>query len=300
MDRDEPFEDLEGAVDAPQDTEVELEEAKDEDLEVEVSSEPGEDADEQPEPEPEEEPSPKAEDGQEESDEDLSSYSKRVRKRIERERKITRAAKAEAAALRGQLETERAQKETVATTQQIDQALSEKTAQLKTLREEFDPEKVADEINLFSEIADLQAQKRQLSARGTHASPKPQESKPNPHVARWLERNQEWFDKPEYSAQSVAARQIDQALIAEGLSPGEQGYFEELDRRLAKTVRLPTRTRSKSPVAPVTDTPPRGRHKVVLSKGDLAFMERMGMDTKNPAHLKAFAAERRTSSLRES
>jgi hypothetical protein len=297
MDRDEPFEDLEGNVDAPEQTEVELEEVKDDDLEVEVSSESGE---EHEQPEEEEEPSPQAKEGQEDPEEDdLSSYSKKVRKRIERERRISRAAKAEAAALREQLETERAQKEAVASTQQIDQALTEKTAQLKALREEFDPEKVSDEINLFSEIADLQAQKRYLARGGAQPQQKAKAEGPNPHAEKWLERNQGWFDKPEYLAQSVVARQIDQALIAEGLSPADAGYFEELDKRLAKTVKLPTRARTKSPVAPVMDTPQRSRTKVVLTKQDLAFMEKMGMDPKDPKHLKAFAAER-SSSLRKS
>jgi hypothetical protein len=37
----------------------------------------------------------------------------------------------------------------------------------------------------------------------------------------------------------------------------------------------------------------------MLSRQDLAFMEKLGMDPKNPAHLRAYAAERR-SSLRKS
>jgi hypothetical protein len=302
MDREEQiFEDLDGAVDAPADTEVELEEIKDDDFEVEVSSESGEEH-EQPEEEPETEidiPSPKVKEDQEESEEDdLSSYSKKVRKRIERERRISRAAKAEAETLRQQLDALRAEKEVVASTEQIDAALAEKRAKLKAIREEFDPDKVDEEINLFSEIADLQAQKQQLGARGTPQSAPAQASKPNPHAAKWLERNQGWFDAPGYSAQSAVARQIDQSLIAEGYSPSDAGYFEELDRRLSKTVRLPTHTRSKaavSPVAPVTEGVTHSKTKVVLTKQDLAFMAKMGMDPKNPAHLKAFAAERRTS-----
>lgn len=309
MDRaNEPvFEDLDGNLDLDETiptTEVELDEVKDDEFDVEIEkepdSEPGEDFEAQPEPETEEEPSPKAKESQEESDdEDLSSYSKRVRKRIERERRIARAAKAEAEALRLQLEAVRAEKEVVASTEQLDAALTEKRAELKKVREEFDPDKVDDELKLFEEIVDLQAQKRQMG-RGTPPAQRPQtqatpEQKPSPHVAKWLERNQAWFDKPEYSAQSAVARQLDHTLVAEGYSPTEESYFEELDRRLAKTVRLPTRTKPKSPVAPVTESATRSKTKVVLSKQDLAFMEQMGMDTKNPAHLKAFAAERRTS-----
>jgi DNA polymerase III gamma/tau subunit len=301
MDRDEHFEDLDGNIDEPATEEIELDEVKDdEEIDVEISSAPGEDQEQpEPEPEPEEEPSPKAKEDQEESEDDLSSYSKRVRKRIERERRIARAAKAEADALRQQLDAARRDAEALASTEQIDATLAEKRAKLKAVREEFDPEKVDEEIDLIAEITDLQTQKRQLGARGTPPATKPQTQAPsNPRVAEWLGRNKEWFDRPEYLAQSTAARQIDQSLIAEGYSPSDAGYFEELDRRLSKTVRLPTHTRSKaavSPVAPVAEGVTRSKTRVVLSKQDLAFMEKMGLDTNNPQHLKAFAAERRNS-----
>jgi hypothetical protein len=302
MDRSDPveFEDLEGNIDAPTDTEVELEDIKEEDdVDIEVAADPGED-NEQPEEETEEESSSKAREGQEESDQDdLLSYSKKVRKRIERERKIARAAKAEAEALRQQLDAIQAERQVSVDSQQIDATLTEKRAALKKIREEFDPERVDDELKLLEEITDLQAQKRHLGARGTPPAQRPQ-APANPHVAAWLKRNQGWFDKPEYSAQSAVARQIDQALVAEGYSPGEAGYFEEMDRRLAKVVRLPTRAKPTSPVAPVTEGATVPKTKVVLSRGDLAFMEKMGMDTKNPKHLKAFAAERRRSAMRNS
>jgi hypothetical protein len=77
--------------------------------------------------------------------------------------------------------------------------------------------------------------------------------------------------------------------------PTDAKYFEELDKRLAETVRLPTRAKPKSPVAPVTEGATHSKTKVVLTKQDLAFMEKMGLDPKNPRDLKAFAAERRNS-----
>jgi hypothetical protein len=303
MDREEQiFEDLDGNIDEPATEEVELdaEVKEDDDLEVEIADS----GEEQEQPEEEEEEAkeevatkPEASD----DEDDLASYSKKVRKRIERERKIARAAKAEAEALRQQLNAIHAEKEVSATQEQLDATLTEKRAKLKAIREEFDPEKVDEELALFEEIADLQAQKRHVSsARGTPPATKPQESKPtNPHVAKWLDRNKEWFDAPEYSAQSAVARQIDQALSAEGYKPSDEEYYQELDRRLAKTVKLPTRTKPKSPVAPVTESATHSKTKVVLTKQDLAFMAKMGMDPKNPAHLKAFAAERRSSSLRD-
>jgi hypothetical protein len=272
-DREETvFEDLDGSTnDTIPTAEVELEEVKeDDDIDVEIDSESGENEQPEEEEETEEEaPEGKGESPEAEEDKELESYSKKVRKRIERERRIARAAKAEAEALRQQLNQVTAEKEASANTQQIDQALAEKRAKLKATREEFDPEKVDEELKLLEEIADLQAQKRQLGARGTPPATKPQmpapeAPKPNPHAVRWLERNQGWFDKPEYGAQSAVARQIDQALIAEGFSPDEEGYFEELDRRLAKTVRLPTRAKPKSPVAPVTEgtTPSKTKQKL--------------------------------------
>jgi hypothetical protein len=67
---------------------------------------------------------------------------------------------------------------------------------------------------------------------------------PDPRIVAnaqaWAARNS-WYDPAGGNEESAIVRAIDNALSAEGRSPTDPGYFEELDRRIAR--RLPERSR---------------------------------------------------------
>jgi len=66
---------------------------------------------------------------------------------------------------------------------------------------------------------------------------KAQGNVPDPRLQRlaanWMERN-EWYDPNGRDTDSKIAKQIDEALVAEGWNPTESDYWEELDNRLHK------------------------------------------------------------------
>lgn len=73
-----------------------------------------------------------------------------------------------------------------------------------------------------------------------------QNTGPDPRIVAnaraWASRNT-WYDPAGATEESAIVRAIDQALSAEGRSPTDPGYFEELDRRIAR--RLPERSSGK-------------------------------------------------------
>jgi chromosome segregation ATPase len=75
-----------------------------------------------------------------------------------------------------------------------------------------------------------------------------QQYTPTTAAAAWLQNNS-WFDKPQFKAQSEAARVIDKQLHTEGYDKSSHEYFAELNRRLSKVVRVPTKRRQGAQVA---------------------------------------------------
>lgn len=316
-DREETIlEDLDGNPDMPSvdESEFELDDLPSE-LEVEVTDDSG-DEDEQPtESEDDNQQADIAaqQDEDQDQDDDTQSYSKRVRKRIERERRIAREAREEAAQLRQTLENERAErvKAMQAVSNQeaenLDRLIAEKTNHLKEIREEMDPEKFDEEMGLMDELMDLKLRKRQMaserpsgqreqpSGESDHTSEQPtteQQHQPNPLAVAWAERN-DWFGKPAFRTQTVAAQDIDMELAQEGYNPGDPEYFAELDRRLSNRVKVPRKSaNSRSPVSGVSARTPRSKNIVTLDESDKAMMRKVGLDPKNKGHCNAFAQER--------
>jgi hypothetical protein len=88
-----------------------------------------------------------------------------------------------------------------------------------------------------------------------------QQGAANPKVTRmandWMERNN-WYDPSSNDEDTQIAKVIDRKLTEEGWDPGNQDYWEELDRRLQK--RLPHRYTDGS-----DDSPRRSRHRSVVT-----------------------------------
>jgi len=55
---------------------------------------------------------------------------------------------------------------------------------------------------------------------------------PSPAAVEWYERNKDWFGKD--AVMTSGAKAVDQQMVADGYSPTDPDYFEELDKRLRK------------------------------------------------------------------
>lgn len=239
--------------------------------------------------------------------EDLDEFPEKVRKRIERERKLKREAVAterqRAEELQAELDALRAERAasqqewTKTQSEAIDRELEAAKEQYKAVRAEFDPDKIDEELALQERIAELQQRKREMAA-GRPQQPQPPERPPaqqgpSREASRWMERNG-WYGKPDYAAASAAAFAIDRQLATEGYDPNSQEHWAELDRRLRKQVRVPgsERPQRDSPVQPGRTMPTGGRRAVTLTRADQAMMRKMGYDPSNKDHARAFAREK--------
>ena len=103
--------------------------------------------------------------------------------------------------------------------------------------------------------------RRQIEAlRGLKESAtKPQQQSaamPDPRLQRlastWMEK-QDWYDPNGADMDSRVAKQVDEALVAEGWNPNERDYWDELDNRLQKY--LPHRYNARTDVSPSSKRP---------------------------------------------
>lgn len=309
-DDDIPETPIEGEVD---DIEVE----GDDELEVTVG-------DEQPPENEDEEGEEGDEEGQEGEDDvlqgeegdDFSDAPPNWRDRLTREQRVklrererADAAEMRAAELENRLaalevaEIERVKKQVETDLTSTTKEIEEKTKRLTLLRREADPENADEEVRLQAELAEAVARKRDLETRKANP-PQPTVRKTeagpsNPLAARWKARNW-WFGKQGYEVESHAAALIDDQLAKEGYDPQTSRYFNELDRRLSRKIRIPTRSRgrgtdgqrSRSPVNPVRPAAGGGKKRVHLTRGDLETMRKLGLDPRNKEHTTEFARQR--------
>ncbi len=286
----------------------------DDDIEVIL---PG--ADEAADPEPDPLEADPAEAAAELDDEDRS-YSARVQARIKREKKVTAAA-------RDELEQERQGRKTAeqraleATQHATDAMLENLDYKIQQKRSEFKKAKedglTDEEITAQSELADLEAKKRDLGQVKTNITSaqerlKTEGQKPavTPVAQAWLGRNK-WFRHPQFYAETAAAQTIDRAMVASGMDPASPEYFRALDQeiktkmpdigaKIGNLLRAGEGTRTPgSSVAPVSRAASaqivrsaQGKRVVTLTQADLANMERFKLDRNNPEHVKQYAREK--------
>ena len=219
-------------------------------------------------------------------DDDLEGYSNKVRKRIERERRLKeterqRAERAEAELARLQAERDEAS---------IEERIATAVQELEDARADADTRK---EALAYAKVGRLAAEKDAIEARrNNRTTDKPA---PNEAYAAWLERNG-WFDKPEHRRLRASAIAIASDLMeAEGLTDDSDALYRRLDQELRKTVRLPGReppprtTLNRRAEGRDSGTARRGPMRVVITEREKAEMRRFGLDPSNPAALKEYA-----------
>ncbi len=135
----------------------------------------------------------------------------------------------------------------------------------------------------------------------------------------WMEERSDWYGARGFERQTRLANRIDKEVFADGYSPENADYFEELDRRLKeKEPSLyealddaddtgkdddPDKTRGKrgkNVVAPVSGNENSRQRtsgsKIDLSEDDFANMRRFGLDPNDPEVLKEYARNKREDS----
>lgn len=230
-------------------------------------------------------------------DEDLSSYSKNVQARIQRERRLKAEAEdryeAEREA-RERAEARASEAEKAALVSMLantEREIKEKIEALKLVKAEFDTDK---EIEISEEIAELRLKRRDIKAAKARAEQPKEKPARNPEADKWLRRNK-WFASSEFSSEAEYARAIDRTLAAEGkLKIDTPAYFAEFDRRIQKSIpNLSAKIRKSYGGAPPSKSAPVARQapssKVTLTREDLQNMRGFGLDPANKTHLQEYA-----------
>lgn len=265
-----------------------------------------------------------------EDDSDLDGYSEKVRKRIMRERRLTRQAREDAAAARAEAQ---AAQEAVAKLQadvhgiarekqarEITAKLEESKGRVAALREKYRQARIDGdvdaELKIQEELSEADFERRLIEAAvrqqqqaaaagdtqaGANAPAPRQQPAAAPQIPEttktWVERNAGWYGKD--AVLTAAAQAIDKQMYAEGLRPTSAAYFAELDRRMvARGLRKPggAERRAASPVASASGEPANGgrpSNRVQITEADKKLMRSFRLDPNNPQHVKQFAIEKR-------
>ena len=258
-----------------------------------------------------------------EDDAELLTYSEGVRKRIQRERAVTRRVREEAAAV---ISNERmARFASVMQTFELQENLADVlmvnfSEQIKTLSAELKLAKEGGEtdkeIELSGKLDDLRARRREVEASKTNitaqktathqsiqrdlAAPK----QPSPSTQAWLEKNS-WFNHKSFKAETAYAKSLDNDLAKSGIPVATDAYFKELNKLISREmpelrgkIARSLRTGNKpggSGVAPVNRVHQVGplqagaKRRVVLTPADMETMRTFKMDPTNREHQIAFA-----------
>lgn len=255
------------------------------------------------------------------------AYSKKVKARIDRERRATKKARDEADYWRDQAEklakdTASASKDQLKKT--IEQATSAIESAEADLERAIEDGNTKDQVKLTSKLTDLKAEKIQAEVRlndlpETGEIP-PYDGKVAPKRSsksladKWVEDRGDWYSQKGFERQTRIANRIDKEVFADGYDPKTPEYFEELDKRLKEKMpdmyddldddnrddkQQQGRQRRRSPVAPVDGADTRDRSqrqrssKVELTDQDFANMRRFNLDPNNPEVLKEYARNKR-------
>ena len=282
---------------------------------------------------------PRADDGDDgnKGDEDTQprdKFSKKFEDRLERERRAKRReakaradAEAENARLRAQLKKAKSSggSDKIA---DLDRQVADIEAQLEQAIEKGETK---EHVRLTSQLTDLKAEK--IAARYTadddsdddlgEPAARTSASPRNELVGEWKDTHSDWYGRGGFERQTRLANRIDREVFADGYSPDDEEYYEELNRRLQEKMpemfdddsgsvsrdergqRRAKRDKGRSPVAAADDASrdsaprkPTG-NKVELGPVEFANMRRFGLDPKNPAHVKEYALNKRQADAEE-
>lgn len=192
----------------------------------------------------------------------------------------------------------------------IDREIQEKTKRFREVRSQFDPAQADEEADLIRDLAGLELRKEHKKAEAARAKEQPStqqqpaqpQAPPKPHrnVQAWLDDN-DWFDDPKYERETRRARAIDAQVSADGYRPEDEDYFEEVERRMQVAgIKVPGRkngsngaNRKESTVAGRVDVPTGGKHSVILTRDDLATLEKLGQNVRDKKVLEEYARNKR-------
>ena len=296
------FEDLNGNADdqlpeaeewqAPDDTGADLSEPLEE-IEATATPEPEKEPEKEPEPEIEEpEPQPPVQ------------HDMELRRAIQEEREHRER-------LETQLQTlieKDAQRETTAQKAKLAVDMSSAREQLRAAIEASD---IDAQVKAQMNVSTLAGRMQVIESTPPAAQPQRPQAQPQPAQAlapkasAYQARNT-WIGDPKFPQANQALHMVDQALSAEGHSPNDDSYFEEMSKRLsAINARNPLGVSVTQPAkpkaAPKTPRPgvDRGEAGVSPTKArrtltavDKRDMLQFSMDPKNATHVKYFLRER--------
>jgi hypothetical protein len=258
------------------------------------------------------------------SDSADDDYSKKVKARIERERRATRKARDEAGYWKGQAEklakdTSSRDKDNLK--RDIEQTDSAIVRTLADLDGAIEGGNTKDQVRLTDELTDLKAKKYTAEVSLTDLPESgnlqpfdgkvaPTTSKDESEADKWMEGRSAWYRADGFERQTVAANRVDKEVFNAGFDPNTPEYFEELDKRLKVTFPdlyddadtladddPPPRKASRTPVTPVGGNDTRRQRtsgsKVELGESDFANMRRFGLDTNDPNVLREYARNKR-------
>lgn len=256
------------------------------------------------------------------SDSDDDDYSKKVKARIERERRAKKKAQDEAGYWKEQAE-KLARDQSKASRDQLKRAVEQAESGIESVQAELERAiedgNTKDQVRLTSKLTDLKAEKIQAEVRlsdlpedgnvppfdGKVTSPS---EKRESLADRWVEDRGDWYGARGFERQTRIANRLDKEVYRDGFDPKTDEYFEELDRRIKaqfpdlydddsqddSPVEKDTSNRRKqSPVAGVNSQGNQRRSskssKVELTEADFENMRRFNLDVNNPEVLKEYA-----------
>lgn len=271
---------VQAAEDALADLDIEIDDEELSEDTEEVSSD-DEDAEEVPgegeeeEDDGDEDDELEASDDEDSDEDDAEQYSAKVKKRIDRERRLRKKEMERAASIAAERDQARQLIQQLAT-QQLNErkALSERVAaaqdnQMSAMEENLtyridslqqrlqrakEEANASEEIKVSSELEDARFKKRQLDdVRGRLQQQRQHEmadiedklerakkmsfgdTSVNTMAETWARKNRAWLEKPDNSMQVQFIAQIEQQLQREGFDPNSQAYYTALDKRIDST-----------------------------------------------------------------
>jgi hypothetical protein len=249
-------------------------------------------------------------------EDDLRGYSKNVRERIQRERRMreeaeerSRRTEAELANISRKVDLQGKETEWSQADEKTDAALAKLKADKVAAMEAGE---TANVVDLDDKITDLKAEKRQRDAErkqareAAKAAPAAPAVATNPKAKAWIDKHPAYNTDPLFKK---AANAADQLLYAKGMNAQSDDYYVELTRILAdkfdvdKTYLQRGKNRGGSPRGGGSQgirqgnqgqvrKGDNGRVSVTITKEDKALLAQMGQDVDDPAVLRQYAREK--------
>lgn len=255
------------------------------------------------------------------SDGEDDQYSRKVKARIERERRQTQKARDEASYWKTQAEklakdTAKEQKDRLS--RMVAQADTEIESTQEALERAIEDGNTKDQVKLTSKLTDLKAEKIQaemtLQDLPEDGNVPPFDGKVSPPSGKqsladgWVEERSDWYGARGFERQTRLANRLDKEVYRDGYDPNTPEYFEELDRRLKKEApelydedrasddrsqSQRSNRRRQSPVAGVDSQGNKRRSgksgKIELTEADFENMRRFNLNVNDPEVLKEYA-----------